>query len=242
MPIQSTCPLCGGPAGLFSRRCPACYHAAQRDASPRTVLARIWAKVDKRGTIPSHRPRLGRCWLFTGVRDHRGYGKITLNGRAHPVYRVTWASINGPIPADLVIDHLCRNPACVRPTHLEPVTSRENQVRGESPTMTAHRLGICLRGHVMTPETAWMKGNRRSCKICHRAAAARRLQAHPPVKTGPLRGERCSSAKLTDIAVREIRRLWADGGVTMAELSRRFGVAWQTIADVVHGRTWAHVS
>ena len=37
----------------------------------------------------------------------------------------------GPVPEGLVLDHLCRVRHCVNPDHLEPVTSRENTLRGE---------------------------------------------------------------------------------------------------------------
>jgi hypothetical protein len=32
----------------------------------------------------------------------------------------------GPVPEGLELDHLCRVTTCVRPSHLEPVTTGEN--------------------------------------------------------------------------------------------------------------------
>lgn len=67
------------------------------------------------------------CIEFTGARTPRGYGTVTL-----PVYRVTLAHraayemVRGPIPDGLELDHLCLNPPCVNPAHLEPVTHLEN--------------------------------------------------------------------------------------------------------------------
>ena len=37
---------------------------------------------------------------------------------------------DGSIGDGLVIDHLCRNPRCVNPDHLEPVTTAVNTLRG----------------------------------------------------------------------------------------------------------------
>lgn len=57
-----------------------------------------------------------------------------------------------------------------------------------------------------------------------------------------LRGEQQPSAKLTEDAVREIRRLHAAGDVTLAELAKRFGVARATVSGVILGYRWVHVA
>lgn len=40
--------------------------------------------------------------------------------------------LRGPIPDGLQLDHLCRNPSCVNPAHLEIVTGAENIRRGKA--------------------------------------------------------------------------------------------------------------
>jgi hypothetical protein len=88
--------------------------------------AAFWAKVDKSGD----------CWVWTSVM-HRGYGVYGSRARRRKAHRWAWEFANGPVPAGLEIDHLCRNRACVRPDHLEPVTHAENVRRairsGHSP-------------------------------------------------------------------------------------------------------------
>lgn len=74
-----------------------------------------------------------RCWEWQGRRDGRGYGVFHFEGRSIPAHRYAYESRVGRIPVGLVIDHLCRNPSCVRPSHLEPVTIEENWRRGYSP-------------------------------------------------------------------------------------------------------------
>lgn len=55
------------------------------------------------------------------------------------------------------------------------------------------------------------------------------------------RGEGSGMAKLTDEAVREIRRRYATGRITQEELGAEFGVNQTKISDVVNRRTWKHI-
>lgn len=91
---------------------------------------RFWAKVDLDGPIPLHRPDLGPCWHWTGaVTGRGGYGAFWDGGRRQ-AHRVGHEILGLHLPDGLVIDHLCRNPRCVRPLHHEWVTSGENTRRG----------------------------------------------------------------------------------------------------------------
>lgn len=55
------------------------------------------------------------------------------------------------------------------------------------------------------------------------------------------RGQRAGNAKLTEDAVREIRRLRADGG-TYKAIAERYDVNLSAIAKVVYGESWRHVT
>jgi hypothetical protein len=68
----------------------------------------------------------------------------------------------GPIPEGLTIDHLCKNPGCVRPDHLEAVTMRENIRRGSWASRTH-----CINGHEYTEENTYrMPSGYRDCRRC----------------------------------------------------------------------------
>lgn len=54
-------------------------------------------------------------------------------------------------------------------------------------------------------------------------------------------GEAAGNAKLTDDAVREIRRRYAEGGISQQKLADEYGVNQSKISDVVNRRTWRHV-
>lgn len=56
-----------------------------------------------------------------------------------------------------------------------------------------------------------------------------------------VRGERRPQAKLTEDDVREIRRIYATGNWTYAQLAKRFNVGITTICDVVRRKAWKHI-
>ncbi|MFN3077367.1 MAG: HNH endonuclease [Alphaproteobacteria bacterium] len=73
------------------------------------------------------------CWVWIGSRHRQGYGMFRINGKNGLAHRYSFdISPRGPAISGMDIDHLCRNPACVNPNHLEQVTHRENASRGLS--------------------------------------------------------------------------------------------------------------
>jgi hypothetical protein len=62
---------------------------------------------------------------------------------------------------------------------------------------------------------------------------------HPETRK---RGEALHTAKLVPQQVTEIRTLYAAGDTSLNQLSKRFGVAKQNIAAIIHRRSWKHLA
>jgi len=75
------------------------------------------------------------CWVWNGGTDRLGYATF----RKVPSHRFSYITAYGEIAAGLDVDHLCRNPSCVNPYHLEAVTHRENLRRGKGAKLNLER-------------------------------------------------------------------------------------------------------
>jgi hypothetical protein len=83
------------------------------------------------------------CWIWTAAKDPTGYGRIWHTGTMKYAHRVAYELLVGPILPGLDLDHLCRVRACVNPLHLEPVTHRENLMRGDTLARAHHEGRFC---------------------------------------------------------------------------------------------------
>lgn len=106
------------------------------------------------------------CWWWTGAVQAPGYGRFGIARQTFYAHRISYSLFVGTIPVGLEIDHLCRQPGCVNPRHLEPVTHRVNGLRGVGACAANARKTHCLRGHPLGPK--------RICLVCKYATAKAR--------------------------------------------------------------------
>lgn len=127
------------------------------------VEQKFWSFVNKTST----------CWLWNGSKT-KGYGDFRFRGLRVYAHRYAYELLVGPISKGLELDHLCRNPACIRPDHLDPVSHAVNMSRGVQ-AMKTH----CIAGHPYSGENLIVRptskgGMGRHCRACKRANEKRR--------------------------------------------------------------------
>lgn len=162
---------------------------------------RFWSKVDKSG----------ECWMWTGGKDRKGYGKFSMGSQFKAdgsrrnsmvsAHRFSYELVHGPIPAHdsfhgLCVLHSCDNPGCVKPDHLSLGTNKDN----------VHDM------------------DRKGRRISKNA-----------------RGEAHHGAILNELQVREIVAAHRERGISQAQLSKDYGVSTSTINHIFTGRLWAHL-
>lgn len=116
--------------------------------------------------------RRGACLIWIGAKTDKGYGRFRdANGGTVQPHLFFWRHINGPVPAGLELDHLCKNPACCWPDHLEPVTHHENLRRSASWDVNKKKTH-CPHGHPYSPSnTIFGKSGSRFCRTCQTQTA-----------------------------------------------------------------------
>lgn len=146
----------------FCQQCKKELAAARRGPlQPRlTVDERFFAKVRM----------TDGCWIWTAENSTNqfGHGVFSVGrGVSKGAHRFAYEQIVGPIPEGYVLDHLCRNPSCVRPDHLEPVPQRVNLLRATSPVAINAAKTECKRGHPLDGDNLGLRSDgNRYCRTC----------------------------------------------------------------------------
>lgn len=109
------------------------------------------------------------CQLWLAGTNKQGYGSMSVLGRMRVAHRVSWVLARGDCPPGTVLDHKCRNVACVNPAHLEPVSPKVNALRGVGPSAVNAAKSHCKRGHALVESNVYRSQGKRCCRACNLA-------------------------------------------------------------------------
>lgn len=150
-----------------------------RDRQVKEESALNWTEADRDrfrqkfrhdGPTPDHRPELGPCWEWTATKTPEGYGGLTWRQTKMLAHRVSAVLAGMDLSGGKVVDHLCWNPSCVNPDHLEPVTNKENLLRGRGITAVRARQTHCVNGHPLSGGNLYTHKSGRYCRKCRDVA------------------------------------------------------------------------
>lgn len=113
------------------------------------------------------------CIYPTNKTRSNGYGFMYYSPKRKSIkaHRAAWMLTNGPVPKGMVLDHICRNRACINLKHLRVVTQRENIMAG---LHNIDNRSHCNQGHPFIKENIMVRKNgRRECAECNRERSRR---------------------------------------------------------------------
>ncbi len=135
-----------------------------------SIDERFWNKVNKKGPIPDDKS-LGRCWIWTGLKNERGYGRIYFDGKTTKAHRVSVFLKSGKMHKNHTL-HRCHNPSCVNDSHLYEGTHSENMrdmaLSGRANNGQSEKK-TCPRGHKYDRKNTVSRPDNpshRGCRTC----------------------------------------------------------------------------
>lgn len=139
----------------------------QNQFSGKSVLERFEEKY-----IPE--PNSG-CWIWLGALSANGRSSFQWgNGRISTAHKWAYIFFRGEIPDGLELDHLCCNPSCVNPHHLEAVPRSVNGKRywnwiGKNDVR--RQVVECKNGHPFNVQNTRIdpQTKHKICRVCDRA-------------------------------------------------------------------------
>lgn len=120
------------------------YRRILKNGNPfHLIKSPIERTLEKTTKIPT------ACWIYTGCKDHGGYGKLSVHRKQLFVHRLSYEHYKGEIPARMKVLHTCDTPACVNPDHLwlgtqaDNVRDMSNRGRNWTQRVKAQGLKFC---------------------------------------------------------------------------------------------------
>lgn len=176
------------------------------------------------------------CWLWTRGKTTAGYGSFRLEGVDVYAHRYFYEKFVEPIPAGYVLDHLCRNRACVNPQHLEPVLQRVNARRGAKTRILAQQV-VEIRNRYANSETAEAIASDFGISSTHVVSLCRGKRASDlggPIQSGKRNIAPKKNVKVQRSDFAEIKAL-RKSGATLPEICRKYGISMGYACQIAKG-------
>lgn len=168
-------------------------------------LIRIFSKIEIHPDVQFNGTP---CWIWCGRRNTGskgwGHGVLDWKNRGELAYRVIFAWLISPIPRGRKhgeLDHLCRNPPCCNPLHLELTSGRINVLRGVGPTATNAAKTHCIRGHALEGDNVYVQPSDPSHRHCYKCKTAgdraRYVKSPRPVRTHCSKGHELTEENIS---------------------------------------------
>ncbi len=226
-----------------------------RKKDPRSMEERFWEMVDKNGPQTIYVPT--PCFNWLGATSS-GYGTLHIDGEQIGAHRISWIIHKGPILDDLCVLHHCENKFCTRIEHLFIGTKGDNNRDKVAKGLDNAPFGAASPKAKLTDEiiSEYEPGiSMESIGIKYgvekstiRAITNRKSWKHLPIpkksftdKETALRGEKSPVSILTELEVKEIRRIYSECNVSCQDLADQYNVHRETIRAICVRKTWAHI-
>ena len=181
----------------------------------------------------------GECWDWPVTSAKNGYPQTSVNGKTTSLTRYAYELFIGPIPDGQMVCHTCDRPPCVNPDHLFLGTQHDNMhdclLKNRHPKWLSLTQVEDIKAKLLAGET--YRSIAKTFNISRETVISiAKRKTHPhilPDLVIPNRG----GTILTEIQAKEIRKLLA-AGVSMSEISERFGVSRRCIYSIRKNETW----
>ena len=197
-------------------------------------IPRFWKKVNKHAD---------GCWEWNAYVSPNGHGRFSVDGVSRYAHRFSYVLHKGEIPAGLFIRHLCNNPACVNPSHLETGTHVQNMMdkaKAGSQKGSRHNNAVLKEADVIDMRTRF-SGDSTTIKELsieydvHAVTVAAIVSGRTWQHAG---GETISSTAKRELRAEKIKSDISSGKFTQREIAKRYGMTEQTISSIARGKIW----
>lgn len=197
------------------------------------------------------------CWNWLASYMKDGYGKFKVDKKTFLAHRFHWILKHGNVTEGACVLHKCDNPKCVNIKHLfigtqkdniddKVVKGRCNYARGEMLPQTTHDNELVKEirnryenGEFQSDIAEHLNVSRSYvCEIVNNTKRKINNYKVPVLHKKSVNSETCHVSKLNWSSVREIRKRYREGEVTVTRLAEEYNISAGAISLIINNKTW----